>query len=85
MPTVFMEYLQILFMPWIVSPRIVNLRLHVVSQLSSSLGAIDSWQYNSFKLEEVSGGRPLSCLAFFLMKKMDLIKRFHLDETKLAR
>ena len=56
-----------------------------IPQLMVSLGDINSWQYNSFQLEDVSGGRPLSCLAFHLMKKMDIIKRFHLDETKLAR
>ena len=46
---------------------------------------LDAWQFDSFELNRVSEGRSLSCLAFHLMKKMDLIKRFHLDEGKLAR
>ncbi len=54
-------------------------------QLALSLGGVDEWQFDSFNLEEASGGRPLSCLAFFLMKRMDLVEHFHLSETKLAR
>ena len=54
-------------------------------QLAQALGNVDSWQYDSFHLDDVSGGKPLSCMAFHLMKKMDLVKKFHLDETKLAR
>ena len=46
---------------------------------------LDEWQFDSFELQRLSDGRPLSCLAFHLMKKMDIIKHFHLDEAKLAR
>ena len=53
-------------------------------QLSSAL-SVDNWQFDSFQLEEASGGRPLSCLAFFLFKRSDLIAKFHLNETRLAR
>ena len=54
-------------------------------QLSRLLSSSENWQYNSFDLETETSGRPLSSMAFFLMKKMDLVKKFHLDETKLAR
>ena len=54
-------------------------------QLLKSLNKISEWQYDAFELEEVSNGRPLSCLAFYIMKKMDLVRWFHLDEHKLAR
>ncbi len=55
------------------------------AQLSRALKRADEWQFNSFELEVASGGCPLSCMAFFLMKKMELVSRFHLNETRLAR
>ena len=48
------------------------------------LAGVDDWQFDAFRLEEVSGGRPLSCLAFFLMKRTELVERFHLQEAKLT-
>ena len=48
------------------------------------LAGVDDWQFDAFRLEAASGGRPLSCLAFFLMKRTELVERFHLEETKLA-
>ena len=53
-------------------------------QMSAAL-SVNEWQYDAFKLEEASSGRPLSCLAFFLFKRSDLISKFNLNETKLAR
>ena len=50
-----------------------------------ALANVDSWQYDSFHLDTISGGKALSCMAFHLMKRMGVIKRFHLDENKLAR
>ena len=36
------------------------------------LGKVDSWQFNAFSLHEVSGGRPLSMLSFFLFKRFEV-------------
>ena len=58
---------------------------YFILQLSKALGSIDAWQFDSFELEEASIGRPLSCLAFHLMKKMNIVKHFQLDEIKLTR
>ena len=54
-------------------------------QLTAIFQRVDDWQFDSFALEEASGGRPLSCLGFHLLKRSGVMKHFHLDETKLAR
>ena len=40
------------------------------------LGKVDSWQFNAFSLHEVSGGRPLSMLSFFLFKRFEVGEGF---------
>ncbi len=55
------------------------------AQLSLILGSVDEWQFDSFQLHDASQGRPLSCLAFHLFKRMDLVGRFHLNEKRLVR
>ena len=55
-----------------------------IIQLTAVLAGVDDWQFDAFRLEAASGGRPLSCLAFFLMKRTEMVERFHLEETKLA-
>ena len=42
-------------------------------------------QFDSFELDRVSGGRPLSCLAFHLIRKMDITKQLQLSETRLCK
>lgn len=54
-------------------------------QLSRVLAGADEWRFDAFKLDEVSNGRPLSCMAFYLIKRMGLIQAVNLNETKLAR
>lgn len=49
------------------------------------LAKADGWEFDSFALDEVTQGRPLSSLAFALFKRMDLVSTFDLDEKKLAR
>ncbi|GAX77392.1 hypothetical protein CEUSTIGMA_g4838.t1 [Chlamydomonas eustigma] len=49
------------------------------------LGKIDSWQFDSFELDEVSEGRPLSTLTFAIMHKLRLVQVNDLDATRLAR
>ncbi len=46
---------------------------------------MDDWQYDTFELEEVTGGRPLSALAFALIKRSGLIELLGVNEGKLAR
>ena len=47
--------------------------------------AENEWQLDSFELEGITNGRPLSCLAFHLFMKTGLVSHFSLNETKLAR
>jgi hypothetical protein len=54
-------------------------------QLARVLSKVDQWAFDTFALEEAAGGRPLSVLAFALIKRADMVRRFDLDETKLAR
>ena len=49
------------------------------------LRSVDDWQFDAFKLDRVTYGRPLSFLAFHLMNKMGLVTRLRLDANKLAR
>ncbi|MEW5307541.1 MAG: hypothetical protein WDW36_009929 [Sanguina aurantia] len=45
----------------------------------------DSWTFDVFQLDEATGGRPLSTLAFFLISRGGLIKTFDLPPKKLVR
>ena len=47
------------------------LTLH--SQVLAVLGCIDEWQFDIFRLNEVSNGCPLSLVAFAIMKNCDLV------------
>ncbi|GFH09652.1 phosphodiesterase [Haematococcus lacustris] len=47
--------------------------------------AEDGWLFDAFQLAEVSQGRPLSTLAFALLRRMHLIAHFQLSEARLAR
>ena len=50
------------------------------------LAKIDEWQFDSFELAEATGGRPLSTLGFYLLKKGGLVPgKFGFNENKLAR
>ncbi len=68
------------------SPRTqLTSHLPLPSQLARALGSVDEWTFDAFQFEAASDGRPLSCLAFFLIKRMGLVTRFGLDEPKLAK
>lgn len=54
-------------------------------QLAPVLTHVDDWQFDSFELHRVCNGRPLSCLGFYLMKRMGLTSSLNLDEQRLAR
>jgi hypothetical protein len=55
------------------------------SQVAQVLAGVNEWQFDTFELHAVAAGRPLSLLAFALLKQSDIVHRFHLDELKLAR
>lgn len=44
----------------------------------------NNWRFDAFALEEASNGRPLSMLAFFLLKRNGLVDSLKMDEHKLA-
>ena len=44
-------------------------------QVLSVLAKINSWQFDSFELDEVSGGWPLSTLTFAILTKQKLVTR----------
>ncbi len=54
-------------------------------QLASCFGQVDEWVFDAFRLDEASDGRPLSCLAFYLFKKLELVSKLRLEEAKLAK
>eukprot|EP00195_Chlamydomonas_chlamydogama_P005551 CAMPEP_0202896684 /NCGR_PEP_ID=MMETSP1392-20130828/5636_1 /ASSEMBLY_ACC=CAM_ASM_000868 /TAXON_ID=225041 /ORGANISM="Chlamydomonas chlamydogama, Strain SAG 11-48b" /LENGTH=2072 /DNA_ID=CAMNT_0049582125 /DNA_START=504 /DNA_END=6722 /DNA_ORIENTATION=+ len=54
-------------------------------KLSVLLAKVDEWQYDSFQLHDVTGGRPLSTLGFALIKRAGLVTRLNLNEAALAR
>lgn len=56
-----------------------------LSQLASVLSLVDDWQFDTFELSRVCNGRPLSCLGFYLMKRMGLTANLNLDERRLTR
>jgi hypothetical protein len=41
-------------------------------QVTTMLSEVDSWQFDAFKLMDVTGGRPLSVLAYHLFKRYDV-------------
>ncbi len=46
--------------------------LHPGSQVLEVLAKVDDWQFDAFKLSEVSGGRPLSLLSYALLKRCEV-------------
>ena len=51
----------------------------------SALSRVDEWTYDMFELNLVTGGQPLSTLAFALFKSSGIVDLLMLDERKLAR
>jgi hypothetical protein len=54
-------------------------------ELVAVLSRSDDWTFDSFELDRVTCGKPLSCLSFFLFKRMGLIDKLRLNETRLCR
>jgi hypothetical protein len=57
----------------------------VPSQVVVALAHIGEWTYNMFDLDEATGGRPLSALAYHLFDQTGLTTRLKLDRVKLSR
>ena len=53
--------------------------------MSEIMSHIDDWTFDTFQLNEVTGGRPLSALSFFLIKDSGLADSLNLPEEKLSR
>ncbi|CAL8464523.1 g4058 [Coccomyxa elongata] len=56
----------------------------LTSQVDRLLAAADDWGFDTIQLGKATGGRPLSCLAFFLMQQQALISGLGLDEQRLV-
>lgn len=54
-------------------------------RLSRVLEAVDEWEFDVFELADLTNNRPLSVLAFALLVRTGMVKRFGLDEVRLAR
>ncbi len=54
-------------------------------QVLAVLSHIDDWAFDSFELASVTEGRPLTTLAFTLIKRSGIMDCLKLDEGKLAR
>ena len=51
----------------------------------SKLTRMNEWTFNTFRLAELTGGKPLSTLSFAVLKQSGIISCLKLDEHKLAR
>lgn len=49
------------------------------------LAKVDDWQFDAFKLNEVSGGRPLSLLSYALLKRCEVADKFEMDDHRLVK
>lgn len=54
-------------------------------QVVGVLARVDDWQFDAFKLNEVSNGRPLSMLSFALFKRCEIVDKWALNEHKLVK
>ncbi|GAX75245.1 hypothetical protein CEUSTIGMA_g2690.t1 [Chlamydomonas eustigma] len=64
---------------------IIQFTRNMPDDVMTMLFEVDSWQFDAFKLMDVTGGRPLSVLAHHLFKRYDLIDKFQLDEMRLVQ
>mmetsp|Transcript_25460 Transcript_25460/g.55342 ORF Transcript_25460/g.55342 Transcript_25460/m.55342 type:complete len:787 (-) Transcript_25460:1267-3627(-) len=64
---------------------LIALSKNLPDQVLDVLAKVDDWQFDAFKLSEVSNGRPLSMLSFALLKRCELIEKWQLHEHKLVK
>ncbi|KAL6760116.1 3',5'-cyclic-nucleotide phosphodiesterase [Haematococcus lacustris] len=65
--------------------QLIALSRNLPDEVLSVLAKVDDWQFDAFKLSEVSGGRPLSLLSFALFKRCDIVTKWQLHEHKLVK
>lgn len=56
----------------------------ITSELDAQLSGVSSWDFDVFRLDDVTGGRSLSILALFLLNRRGLIQRFNLPTNQLV-
>ena len=54
-------------------------------QVLLKLTHISDWTFNTFRLAELTNGKPLSTLSFAVLKQSGIVSCLKLDEHKLAR
>ncbi|KAG2437156.1 hypothetical protein HXX76_005823 [Chlamydomonas incerta] len=57
----------------------------VVEEVERQLAKAEGWHFNAFQLRDVTGGFPLSALAYFLMHRAGLVAALDLRPHVLAR
>ena len=55
------------------------------TQVSVMLSHADDWAFDMFQFSELTGNRPLSTLAFHLLKQSGIISCLRLTEDRLGR
>jgi hypothetical protein len=56
------------------------LLLLLLLQLDAVLARVDEWQFDAFKLAAAADNRPLSVLAFYLLKRSGLVARVSAEQ-----
>ncbi|PNW81070.1 hypothetical protein CHLRE_07g342350v5 [Chlamydomonas reinhardtii] len=64
---------------------LIAMHKNLPDEVLTVLQRIDDWQFDAFKLNEVSGGRPLSLLSYALMKHNGLVDKFQMDDHRLVK
>ena len=57
---------------------------YIVPEVEEALRSATEWTWDAFKLQDVTAGRGLSSLAFWLFQTTGVTKALHLNEFKLA-
>ena len=65
--------------------RLLTQCLLSMLQVEKVLAGADGWQFDTWRLREVTNGHPLSALGFFLIQRAGLIPRLKLKPAVLAR
>lgn len=57
----------------------------LIQEAERVLAAADDWHFDAFRLEAATQGHALSCLAFYLLQRGGMVRRFSLNPLLLAR
>ncbi|GIL81205.1 hypothetical protein Vretifemale_10268, partial [Volvox reticuliferus] len=57
----------------------------VLEEVERVLAQADSWQFDTWRLRDVTNGHPLSALGFYLIHRAGLIEKLNLKPSALAR